>query len=192
MTFRTWCIPVIAFGAGIMLAGCGAKEPPATQVDKQPWEVRVESPLDTIQVTPQTQTQTPTQTAQSVPSEAQSGPLLDTPVVTESAAAMTPATTTASAAPAAVTPAPDSKSFIPGWRVQLHAFPSMTTAEAAAQKARQHFTETVYVEYQAPSYKVRIGDFLTKDDARHMMNRAKAENYPDAWVVEDLVVRPQH
>jgi cell division septation protein DedD len=76
--------------------------------------------------------------------------------------------------------------------VQLNAFPAMASAEAAAAKARQHFTESVYVEYQAPYYKVRLGDFLTKDDARHMVNRAKAENYAQAWVVEDLVVRPEH
>jgi len=188
MTIKTWVHPVIVTVAGIALAGCGAKQPPETHVDKQPWEVRVESPLDTIQVTPGTQTQT----TQTVPSETQSGPLLDTPVVTETAAAMTPSSggTGAAATHAIQTSAPDSKSFIPGWRVQLNAFPSMANAEAAAAKARQHFTEAVYVEYQAPMYKVRLGDFLTKDDARHMVNRAKAENYKDAWIVEDLVVRP--
>jgi len=191
MTVKTWVHPVIVTVAGIALAGCGAKQPPETHVDKQPWEVRVESPLDTIQVTPGTQTQTKTQAAQTVPSESQSGPLLDTPVVTETAAAMTPSSG-ATATPAVQTTAPDSKSFVPGWRVQLNAFPAMASAEAAAAKARQHFTESVYVEYQAPYYKVRLGDFLTKEDARHMVNRAKAENYAQAWVVEDLVVRPEH
>ena len=183
MTFRTWVRTAVVIVAGIGLAGCGAKQSPETQIDKQPWEVRVESPLDTIQVTPGTQT-----TAQTVPSETQSTPIMDTPVVTETAAAMPASGTTATHA--VQTSAPDSKSFIPGWRVQIHAFPTMASAEAAAAKARQRFTEPVYVEYQAPMYKVRVGDFLTKDDARHMVNRAKAENYTQAWVVEDLVMRP--
>jgi cell division protein FtsN len=192
MTFKNWIYPAVVIVAGIGLAGCGAKQKPETQIDKHPWEVRVESPLDTIQVTPETHTTGQTQTtAQTVPSETQPTPVMDTPVVTETAAAM-PASNAnvGTMAPAVQTTAPDSKSFIPGWRVQIHAFPSMATAEAAAAKARQHFTEAVYVEYQAPLYKVRLGDFLTKDDARHMVNRAKAENYTQAWVVEDLVVRP--
>jgi cell division septation protein DedD len=183
MTFKYWVRPVVVIVAGIGLAGCGAKQPPETQVDKHPWEVRVESPLDTIQVTPETQT-----TAQTVPSETQVTTGMETPVVTETAAAMPASGNTAT--PAVQTSMPDSKSFIPGWRVQIHAFPTMASAEAAAVKARQRFTEPVYVEYQAPMYKVRVGDFLTKDDARHMVNRAKAENYAQAWVVEDLVMRP--
>src|SRR5262245_48050050 len=185
MTCKTWVYPAVVIVAGIGLAGCGAKKTsPETNIDKQPWEVRVESPLDTIQVTPETQT-----TAQTVPSESQPTGVMETPVVTETAAAM-PTSGGTTASPAVQTTPPDSKSFIPGWRVQIHAFPTMASAEAAAAKARQRFTEPVYVEYQAPMYKVRVGDFLTKDDARHMVNRAKAENYTQAWVVEDLVMRP--
>ena len=186
MTYKIWVYPAVVIVAGIGLAGCGAKQTPETQIDKQPWEVRVESPLDTIQVTPETHT-----TAETVPSESQPTPVMETPVVTETAAAMPASTGNATATrPAVQTFVPDSKSFIPGWRVQIHAFPTMASAEAAAVKSRQRFTEPVYVEYQAPMYKVRVGDFLTKDDARHMVNRAKAENYTQAWVVEDLVMRP--
>lgn len=175
----------------ILFGGCAAKEPAASKADKEPWVVRVESPLDTIQVTPEQET-----TGMTTPAEASSqttnGSILESPAVTESAGTMTasrePVPTPTVTAPAAP---PDSKSFIPGWRVQLDAFKDVATAEAAAAKARQRFTEAVYVEYVAPLYKVRVGDFLSKDDARHMMNRAKAENYSGAWVVEDLVVRPE-
>src|SRR5262245_29877778 len=136
MTFRTWMYPAVVMTAGLALAGCGAKQKPETQVDKQPWEVRVESPLDTIQVTPETHTTTQTaQTTGSVPSETQSSPVMDTPVVTETAAAMTPSGNTAGPAvqtPAVQTSAPDSKAYIPGWRIQLGAFGTMREAETAA------------------------------------------------------------
>ena len=102
MTIRNWVYPAVIMTAGLALAGCGAKQKPETQIDKHPWEVRVESPLDTIQVTPGTQTTTNT-TAQSVPSETQSGPVMDTPVVTETAAAMPPSGNTVQ--PAVQTPA---------------------------------------------------------------------------------------
>ena len=93
----------------------------------------------------------------------------------------------------ATTPAvtPDPNQFIPGWRVQIFANKTMGSAEAAAARARQRFTEPVYVAYEAALYKVRVGDFMSKDDARHLMNRAIAENYKDAWIVEDLVMRPE-
>jgi hypothetical protein len=205
MTMKPWLHPAILVVSSLALGGCGAKQPPATQVDKQPWEVRVESPLDTIQVTPATgsggaQTATGTQSTTGPQTTGSAGtstgtasgaPILDTPVVTETAAAMT-ASSGGAVTPAVHTPVPDAKDFIPGWRVQIFASTVMTTSEAAAEKARHQFTESVYVEYQAPFYKVRVGDFLTKEDARHMMNRAKSENYGTAWVVEDLVVRPEH
>jgi cell division protein FtsN len=212
MTMKPWVHPAIVVASSLVLGGCAAKQPPATQVDKQPWEVRVESPLDTIQVTPApTATGAGTQTANSTGTEPSTGPqttgsggattstatgapIVETPVVTETAAAMTSSAMSSapSTTPAVNTPVPDAKDFIPGWRVQIFASTVMSTSEAAAAKARHQFTESVYVEYQAPFYKVRVGNFLTKEDARHMMNRAKAENYGTAWVVEDLVLRPEH
>jgi hypothetical protein len=93
----------------------------------------------------------------------------------------------AGAGPAA-TPAPED--FTPGWRVQLFASASMANADREAQRARQRFAEPVYVEFQPPLYKVRLGDFLTKAEAQSMATRAKAEGF-DAWVVEALVVKPR-
>ncbi|HET9234023.1 MAG TPA: SPOR domain-containing protein [Candidatus Eisenbacteria bacterium] len=175
----------------IFFGGCAAKETTGAKADKEPWVVRVESPLDTIQVTPEKPAQT-TSTTEETSTQTANTMILESPTVTESAGTMTasrePVPSPTATAPAAT---PNPQSFIPGWRVQIDAYQSITTAEAAAAKARQRFTEAVYVEYEAPYYKVRVGDFLSKDDARHMANRAKAENYTKAWVVEDLVMRPE-
>ena len=175
----------------ILFAGCAAKETPAAKAEKEPWVVRVESPLDTIQVTPETGSQTASTTVETS-TQTSNTMILDTPTVTESAGTMTASREPMPSGTVKTPPVttPDTNSFIPGWRVQIDAYQSMATAEAAAAKARQRFTEPVYVAYEAPFYKVRVGDFLIKDDARHMANRAKAENYAKAWVVEDLVMRP--
>jgi hypothetical protein len=183
---------VVACLLGGLVLGCAkAKEPPAPDVQKGGWEVRMESPLDTVQVSVG-----PNGEEVATPAT----PIVDTPVVTETAGTSPPKSAPASAAGAAgaaaaggtiSAPPPGTQAFTPGWRVQLFASSSMVSAEALASRARKQFTEPIYVEYEPPLYKVRVGDFLTKEDARHMANRAKAENF-DAWVVEDLVLRPTH
>jgi cell division septation protein DedD len=171
---------------GLVLGCAKAKEPPAPDVQKGSWEVRMESPLDTVQVTVGPEGETASTPATPTP-------ILETPVVTESVGATTtkngPATGGISTSPTAPAMPPGTQAFTPGWRVQIFASSSMVSAEALASRARRQFTEPIYVEYEPPLYKVRVGDFLTKEDARHMANRAKAENF-DAWVVEDLVLRP--
>jgi cell division septation protein DedD len=162
--------------------GCGgSKQETSTEFDERPWEIRVESPLDTLAYSegeePAIAGNTPPDFPEAADSEAA---VPETPVVVE----------TQPGTPGGEAPPPDPEVFTPGWRVQIFASSSMVNADELARKARGVFTEPVYVEYEPPLYKVRIGDFLTKDDARHMMNRAKAENY-DAWIVEALVVRPR-
>jgi cell division septation protein DedD len=167
---------LLALGlAGPVAAGCGgSKQEPGTDFDARPWEVRVESPLDTTVYTGGTDEADAEAPTPAFP-EAVDPAAAAAPVVVE-----TPGTAQA---------VPDPETFTPGWRVQIFASSSMVNADELARKARGVFTEPVYVEYEPPLYKVRVGDFLAKDDARHMMNRAKAENF-DAWIVESLVVKP--
>jgi cell division septation protein DedD len=189
---------LVALGA----AGCSSTKPASKPTVDEGWEVRVESPLDTLTVTPGPEaTGELTETAAGT-AVVETGPILDTPQVTETKAAAAPPTVPASggsppgpntvtAPPPAAVPALSSpeKVYIPGWRIQVFASSSMSNADAISRKARQRFTEPVYVEFDPPLYKVRVGDFLSKEDARHMANRAKAEGY-DAWVVEALVIKP--
>jgi cell division septation protein DedD len=147
--------------------------------DDHPWEVRVESPLDTVEmVEGEDMAEADLEGMETGRPDFPEGsdeesPVVETPTVTETRTAAVP----------------DAEVFTPGWRVQIFASSSMVSADELAATARRTFTEPVYVEYEPPLYKVRVGDFLTKDDARHMMNRAKAEDF-DAWIVESLVVRP--
>lgn len=167
---------LLALGlAGPVAAGCGgSKQQPSTDFDAHPWEVRVESPLDTTVYT------------EGSDQAAAETPAPEFPEAVDPGAAATPVVVETPNTPEAV---PNPETFTPGWRVQIFASSSMVGADEVARKARGVFTEPVYVEYEPPLYKVRVGDFLTKDDARHMMNRAKAENF-DAWIVESLVVKP--
>ncbi|MFH1680831.1 MAG: SPOR domain-containing protein [Candidatus Eisenbacteria bacterium] len=94
--------------------------------------------------------------------------------------------------PAAPAP-PESASLdirhVSGYRVQVYATREPEKAKAFAESARPHFGEKVYVEYLEPYYKVRLGDCLTREEARLLQDRAKAAGFDEAWVTATLVIR---
>jgi hypothetical protein len=174
----SWLVVGVLGALVAALAGCaGSQREAGTDFADRPWEVRMESPLDTVVVTEGEDAATLAGEPREEPDFPEGSdtavPVLDSPVVAETRSS----------------DIPEAQVFTPGWRVQIFASSSMVSADELAEKARAAFTEPVYVEYEPPFYKVRVGDFLTKQEAHHMMNRAKAEDF-DAWVVEALVVRP--
>jgi cell division septation protein DedD len=81
-----------------------------------------------------------------------------------------------------VTPAPASQT--PGYRVQIFASSDRARAESAAADARQRFVEPVYIEFEAPLYKVRVGDCATRHEADTLKEKAGTQGYDGAWVAE--------
>jgi hypothetical protein len=83
------------------------------------------------------------------------------------------------------TPAPGGQT--PGYRVQIFASSERARAESAAAEARRKFTEPVYVEFEAPLYKVRVGDCVTRHEADTLKEKAGVQGYEGAWVAETPV-----
>lgn len=48
----------------------------------------------------------------------------------------------------------------------------------------------VYVIYQTPYYKVRVGDFLSRIEANRMSLFLRENGFIDAWIVPDRVLKP--
>ncbi len=94
--------------------------------------------------------------------------------------------------PAAPTP-PESAAIeirhVSGYRVQLFATTAPEIARNFAESARNHFEEKVYVEYLEPYYKVRVGDCLTREEARLLLERTRAAGFDEAWIAGTLVIR---
>ena len=81
----------------------------------------------------------------------------------------------------------------PGYRIQIF-FDSGANSKSRAQSIyasfQSRFPETeAYLTYKAPNYKVRVGDFRTKLDARRFLNNIIGD-YPNAWIVEDIINLP--
>jgi hypothetical protein len=90
-----------------------------------------------------------------------------------------------------VPPQPETPVMAPqkvyGFRVQIFASSTKDGAERVAGDARAVFTERVYVEYIAPYYKVRVGDFLTAEDVERLKDKALSMGYRGAFIVETMV-----
>ena len=71
-----------------------------------------------------------------------------------------------------------------GYRVQVFASTTRAQAEWAAGRARRRFPDdTVYIVFQAPWHKVRIGDYRTQRDAEEKLKEARSKGYREPfWV----------
>ena len=82
---------------------------------------------------------------------------------------------------------PQPPSQVYGYRVQVIAASSEETAVKLAEAARLRFSEKVYVDYEPPYYKVRVGDCITHEDAEALREKAVEMGYSDAFIVETQI-----
>jgi len=75
-----------------------------------------------------------------------------------------------------------------GFRVQIFASNTEDNASRVAEDARGAFMEQVYIEYVAPYYKVRLGDYLTREEIEPLKNKALNLGYRGAFIVETMVM----
>jgi len=68
------------------------------------------------------------------------------------------------------------------YRVQI--FTSRLYAEANRERALadEIFNLPVHLDYEVPYYKLRVGDFTTRDEAEDMVSEIRAIGYRNAWV----------
>ncbi|KPK73900.1 hypothetical protein AMJ87_00185 [candidate division WOR_3 bacterium SM23_60] len=74
-----------------------------------------------------------------------------------------------------------------GFRVQIFASSTEENASHVAADARKVFSDRVYVEYVAPYYKVRVGDYLTNEEVEPLKDKALSLGYRGAFIVETMV-----
>jgi len=82
---------------------------------------------------------------------------------------------------------------IEGYRVEIF-FSSDYDAYEKAKKKKVEFLSlypenTVHIKYDAPNFRVRVGDFRTKNEALKLHTEIK-RNYPVAFIVADIIDFP--
>ena len=79
---------------------------------------------------------------------------------------------------------------VDGYRVQLLATRSIESATLIKQKAEEQFSPynyKVYWSFEAPFYKIRIGDVLKRTEAEEIRDLAKKMGYDQAFPVRSKV-----
>jgi len=69
------------------------------------------------------------------------------------------------------------------FRVQVFASKSFDEAQGFAKQIEHIFPEGVFVEYQPPYYKVRVGEFRDSDQGERYLERVKRLGFENAWLV---------
>lgn len=77
-----------------------------------------------------------------------------------------------------------------GYRVQIVSTQDVDQAEIVADRAMEFFNQPVYIVFESPYYKVRVGDFLSDLDALDVEWKARQNGYPGAWIVPSDVNVP--
>ena len=82
-----------------------------------------------------------------------------------------------------------------GYRVQIYSSNQQQTAKSEAldleQKLRNGISQSIYVQYLPPFWKVRLGDFRTYEEAKEYKKQFVAQ-YPelmgDTYIVRDKIL----
>jgi hypothetical protein len=81
----------------------------------------------------------------------------------------------------------DSSVSVPGYRIQIFSSSSFTRSNELYQTVRLEILEEhVYLIYDAPFYKIRVGNFLDRDEAEDFRITLRRD-YPDSWIVRTKV-----
>lgn len=80
-----------------------------------------------------------------------------------------------------------------GYRVEIFFSSDINAKEQALKKKVEFLTaypnNTVHIKYIAPNFRVRVGDFRTKNEALKLYREIK-DNYPVAFIVSDNIDFP--
>lgn len=86
------------------------------------------------------------------------------------------------------------KTHVSGWRIQIFSGRGRENVNAAIGKFLSNFQDDNirhYRRWDAPIYRVRVGDFMRKEDAIIFLRKIR-EVFPDAFFVKDRVVVPKY
>jgi len=87
-------------------------------------------------------------------------------------------------------PPMESDRTVQGFRIQLIATTSQQEAQQIEARARELYGAAVYLIFDAPQYKVRVGNFTSRDQANQFRKQVQTDGFKDAWFVPSSVFVP--
>ena len=82
----------------------------------------------------------------------------------------------------------DSTKYISeGYHVQILATRYFDYADSLATSISSKIIDSVYVEFETPNYKVRVGDFIDRDSAELLQQKLLNMGYKSAWILRTKI-----
>ena len=78
-----------------------------------------------------------------------------------------------------------------GYQVQIAALSNQDEAMEIQKTAMLKFIEDVYLIFDSPYYKVRVGNCITRDLAEALQKKAVRLGFPDAWIIRTMVKKKE-
>lgn len=75
-----------------------------------------------------------------------------------------------------------------GYRVQVISTPDYKTAETVMENLTLVMKEEIYLSFDPPNYKVRIGNFRFRSEAEKIQKNLMAKGYRTAWIIKTHIV----
>ena len=83
---------------------------------------------------------------------------------------------------------PDSTQIIvEGFRVQVLATSTRGNADRLRDELTNEYGEDIYVVFEAPNYKVRIGNFIDRRQAEKLRLELINKGYPSSWIIRTRI-----
>ena len=74
-----------------------------------------------------------------------------------------------------------------GYRVQVLATRYFERAGSLAVIMKNTVSDSVYVDFEAPNYKIRIGDFIDRESAESLQKDLVQMGYNSAWILRTRI-----
>lgn len=74
-----------------------------------------------------------------------------------------------------------------GFRLQVFETSSVEEAKRSLRKFEKALDDAVYMIFEAPLYKLRTGNFVTKKEAENEKLKLNREGYKDVWIVRSRI-----
>ncbi len=74
-----------------------------------------------------------------------------------------------------------------GYRVQVLTTKEAEKAEELSQRLSSILTDSVYVTFEVPNYKVRVGNFNSRSAAEELQEEIQQLGYRSAWIIRTRI-----
>ena len=74
-----------------------------------------------------------------------------------------------------------------GYRLQIFESSSVEEANRTLRKFERSLKDSVYMVFEAPLYKLRLGNFVTKKEAEKQKKNLNKKGYKNIWIVRSRI-----